>query len=101
MPKRTTAPKPSKAAKTKPSADVGTAIEVNPQFANRPGIVEVIYLPDASLTDAQAADLRASLATKQINELAELISNAQQVRASPVLADASQRIALLRTTLGL
>lgn len=75
MPKRSPTPKAPKTKSAAPSADVGT--------------------PAASpVVAADSVD-------KQLTELAELVSNAQQVRASPVLADASKRIATLRNTLGL
>lgn len=84
MPKRSAPPKP--------------AVEVNPQFANRPGI-EVVETVGSTKSLAELSALAS--AANQFADLAELIDNALKVHSSPVLFNAAARIATLRKTLGL
>ncbi len=90
------------------------AIEVNPQFADRPGVhVEVIESPLLKAGDTFAMEVdkwreipplvcaSPDIVRQQLTDLAELIANGRQVRDSVFLTDAAKRIAALRATLGL
>lgn len=85
------------------------AVEVNPQFVNRPGVevVEALPEPIRTPTDAlQRPQVAASYddLAKALAELGELLRNGQQMTAqgmASVLRDAHRRVALIRAQLGL
>lgn len=80
------------------------AVEVNPQFANRPGVevVEDRTSPVEVLPPGVTA-VNSEAIAKALSELSELLRNGQQMTAqgmASVLRDASVRVVALRLLLG-